>query len=141
MNDNSYNIGELFNYFIKNIGLILAASCFLYLFAAIGSVILFIPTFIGLTMLLLIPIFSDQERIKDVLQQTWKVILKDNIFILLDLLIIISLNLLVWSAISNMIQGFNNNLFVYIILRAFLNALILPLIYIYLTLKYRTITV
>ena len=64
---------------------------------------------------------------------------KEHIFILIDILIIVSLNFLIWSGSLYLLSSFENNGLVFIAVRVLLNALFLPLIYFYLTIKFETI--
>lgn len=127
----------MFKAFINNFGYIFIFTFIFYILSVYGSFLLLIPTFIGLSMILLMPLFIQKKSIRDSLRSAWKVVKEENIFILIDLLIIVSLNVFVWSGALYIVQGFENNLFFYIILRSLINALLFPFIYIYLTIKYQ----
>lgn len=123
--------------FLKQFGYVLVFTLIFYIIAVYGAVLLLIPTFIGLSMILLLPLFVNKATIRDSLSSAWNILKEENIFILIDLLIIISLNLFVWSGALYIVKGFENNMFFFIILRCIINALVFPVIYIYLTIKYQ----
>lgn len=137
LNDQSYQWSAMFKAFINNFGYIFIFTLIFYILSVYGSFLLLIPTFIGLSMILLMPLFIQKESVRDSLRSAWKVVKEENIFILNDLLIIVSLNVFVWSGALYIVQGFENNLFFFIILRSLINALLFPFIYIYLTIKYQ----
>lgn len=101
----------MFKAFINNFGYIFIFTLIFYILSVYGSFLLLIPTFIGLSMILLMPLFIQKESVRDSLRSAWKVVKEENIFILNDLLIIVSLNVFVWSGALYIVQGFENNLF------------------------------
>ncbi|GIN88498.1 hypothetical protein J6TS2_48840 [Heyndrickxia sporothermodurans] len=137
MNDQDFKLREVLKEFVNHFGYIFAFTLLFYLLAIYGAVLLFIPTFIGLSMILLIPLFTNRNTIKESLFGAWKIIKEENFFLLIDLVIIISLNLLAWSGMVYLVGGFENNMLVFIILRSLINALVFPILYIYLAVKYR----
>ncbi|KQL51015.1 hypothetical protein AN964_18475 [Heyndrickxia shackletonii] len=136
-NDQAYRWVDMLKAFLKQFGYVLVFTLIFYIIAVYGAVLLLIPTFIGLSMILLLPLFVNKATIRDSLSSAWNILKEENIFILIDLLIIISLNLFVWSGALYIVKGFENNMFFFIILRCIINALVFPVIYIYLTIKYQ----
>ncbi|MBP3039331.1 hypothetical protein J9303_07505 [Bacillaceae bacterium Marseille-Q3522] len=128
---------ELIKYFFDKFGFVLLTTVFLYVIALAGFFLLFIPTIISIFMLLLFPLYLEQERFGLVFKNTWKLIKQEHLFLIVDLLLIVSLYLLLWSGAFYLMSSFDNNSFVYMILRAIMNALAFPLMYFYLICKYR----
>lgn len=128
---------KLLSVFFQKFGIVALLTIAFYIVGMLGSVLLFIPTFIAINMILLLPLFTDKETVRETIKAVWNVMKREHIFILLDVLIIVSLNVLVWSGSLYFIDQFENNNLVYITLRALINSLLFPLIYFYLTFKYR----
>lgn len=128
---------KLLSVFINKFGLVALATIAFFIVGLFGSILLLIPSFFSILFILLLPLFTDRENVGEVLKGVWGIIKKEHIFILLDVLIIVSLNVLVWSGSLYLIANFENNTIVFITLRAVINALLFPLIYFYLSLKYR----
>jgi hypothetical protein len=137
LNDEQFALRDVFSTFVLQFGFVLIGTLSFYLIAIFGSVLFLIPTFVGIAMILLLPLFTERKSVKDSLKGLWSIVLSENIFILLDVVIIVCLNYLVWSGVTYIVADFENNQLVYVTLRAFVNALLFPLIYIYLTVKYR----
>lgn len=135
--DEEIQLSDLLKSFVNHFGYIALMTLFLYFICLAGSFLLFIPTIIAVAMLLLFPLFTNESDLKESLQKVWNTIKNEHILIYIDLLIIGSLNVLVWSGLTYLMQGFENNQFAYISLRAIINSLLLPFIYFYLTIKYR----
>lgn len=134
----SASIKDLIIAFVNDFGLIVLFTLGLYFLALWGIGLAFIPTIISLVLLVIFPLFVDQKKITSVIKQLGRVMLKENIFILFDLLIIVSINLLVWAGISILLNSFDNNFYVYAFTRSLINVALFPLIYIYLTIKYKS---
>jgi len=137
LNDESLRFKEMLKVFFEKFGYIVFFTLIFYLIGIFGYFLLYIPTLIAMMVILLLPLYSDQDTIKNSLSGVWRMVKKENIFILLDVLIILFLNVLVWFGSLYLLAGFENNNLVYLTIRVLLNALLFPLIYFYLTLKYR----
>ncbi len=137
LQDQSCKFIDMVKVFFRNFGYISFITILFFMIGAFGSFFLFIPTVLSMIVIFLIPLFTDQHSIRDAFKGIWNVMKKEHILILLDILIVLSLNLLVWSGSLYLLAGFENNSLVYITIRALLNALFFPLVYFYLTIKYR----
>lgn len=137
LKDQSVGIKEMLKVFFDKFGYIVFFTLVFYLIGTLGYILLFIPTILAVMVLLLMPLYSDKDSFKNSLRSVWSMIKQENIFILFDVLIILSLNVLVWSGSLYLLEGFENNNLVFIAIRVLLNALVFPLIYFYLTIKYR----
>lgn len=73
----------------------------------------------------------------DMFRQVGRLLKNENIFLLIDLLIIICFHLLAWALMMSAFANFENNFYVYAAARAIINSLIFPILIFYLTLKYR----
>ncbi|RUL54223.1 hypothetical protein [Lysinibacillus antri] len=124
-------------FFVKQFGLLVILTSIIYWIAIVGILFLFIPTFVGLLFLLVFPFFSEGRSVKTVISNTTKTIVRENISLLGDLIVIISINVGLWVAMLQFLAQFENNLLAYLIIRVVLNILVFPLLYIYLTLRYR----
>ncbi len=122
--------------FFKHIGIIVLVSLPLFIIGIYGSILLFIPTFICFSIMLLLPFFVGRKKIKDVFSGVGTVLKNENIFLLVDFLIIVSLQFLVWGFMMLVFASFENNYYVYGIARALVNALIYPLLIFFLTFRY-----
>jgi hypothetical protein len=137
MEDDKMTMKQGFLFFIKQLGPLLVITILLY-FAAIYSMwMFFIPSVLILIFLLVFPYFSDEKQLKKMVSKTIKKVVDENFVILIDLIIVISLSLLVWAIMMYFMQNYENNIYGYMILRGVLNVISLPLIYIYLSLRYR----
>jgi len=123
--------------FCKQFGLLLIFSSILYFIAFIGMYLLFIPTVVALIFLLVFPFFSEGRSVREVFYQTVKAIVRENIALIGDVIVIVCINLVVWLAVLLFLQQYDNNLLAFIIIRSVLNILVFPFFYIYLTLRYR----
>lgn len=124
-------------FFVKQFGLLVILTSMIYWIAIVGILFLFIPTLLGLLFLLVFPFFSEGQSVKTVIANTMKTIVRENISLLGDLIVIISMNIGLWVAMLQFLAQFENNLLAYMIIRVVLNILVFPLLYIYLTLRYR----
>lgn len=137
LNDKQTRFIDLMGIFIGKFGFTALFTFIFFLIAIFGSALFFIPSIFAIITILLLPLFSDEDRIKEAFKGTWGIVRSEHLFILLDLLIILSLNLLVWSGSLYLLASFENNTLVFITIRVLLNALFFPLIYFYLIMKYR----
>jgi hypothetical protein len=137
LQDTTVKWTDLIKTFLRNFGLITFFTALFFIIGMVGSVLFFIPTILSIIIIFLLPLFCDQTSIRKVFHNIWGVIKKEHIFILLDIIIIVSLNLLIWSGSMFLLSSFENNSLVFVAVRVLLNALFLPVIYFYLTIKYR----
>lgn len=135
--DQEVNLKGILSFFVMKFGFVAAVTIAFFAIGMVGSVLLFIPSLIAVLIILLFPLYADRESIKDAMQGVWDVIKREHIFLLIDVLMIVSLNVLVWSGSLYLLGGFENNTLVFIVLRALINSLIFPVVYFYLTFKYR----
>ena len=136
-NDEYINSTEGLGEFIKRFGILFVFTIVLYSIAIAGATFLFIPTFFALLFLLVFPFFSDCTSVKDLYIKTIQTIKRENLALLGDLLITITLNLTCWGITMIVVSQYENNIFSYLIIRILLNVFMFPLLYIYLTLRYR----
>lgn len=139
LHDEEYKIKELFLSFFNHFAFILFFTIIVYTLAVFGFFLLLIPTILGFAFILLTPLFLDEQSIKKGFGQVWSVIVKENVSIFVDIIIIISIQSLLWGVFMYIVKGFDNSLLFYLILRAFLNTFLFPLFYLYLTRKYGAI--
>lgn len=124
-------------FFLKQMGLVLLFTSVLYLIAVWGMILLFIPTIIAFLFILIFPFFTEIKNMKEILRRTALKIADENIGLFADILVVVSLNILIWAAIMVVIQQFDNNVFAFLLIRIVMNMIIFPILYIYLTLRYR----
>lgn len=134
--EESSTLRELIKEFVNGFGMIIIFTLALFTIAVWG-IVLIVPSIICVILLILFPLFIDQKKVSHIFKNIGNVLIKENFFILIDLLIILSINLLAWSGITFLLSSFDNNFYVYVISRSLINAALFPLIYIYLTLKYK----
>ncbi|MEO4054204.1 hypothetical protein [Solibacillus sp. CAU 1738] len=123
--------------FIQQFGFLLLFTASFYFIGFIGMYLLFIPTIFALFVMLIFPFFSDSKSVKEVFVRTIEAIAKENVALFGDLLIILSINFGIWATVMLFFSQYDNNMLAYLIIRVVLNILILPFVYIYLTLRYR----
>ncbi|RHW39909.1 hypothetical protein D1B33_03415 [Lysinibacillus yapensis] len=124
-------------YFIKQFGILFILTSIFYFIAVMGMYLLFIPTFIAIVFLLIFPFFSEGRNVKSVFKQTFQTIVRENIALIGELLIIFSINIGCWGAMMLFMSQYENNIFAFLMIRVLLNVLVFPFIYIYLTLRFR----
>lgn len=135
--DQEVNLKQILSFFMMRFGFVAIITVTFFVIGMFGSILLFIPTFFAGLIILLFPLYTDRETIGEAMKGVWEIILKEHIFLLLDVLIIVSLNVLVWSGSLYLLSGFENSTLVFIVLRALINSLVFPIVYFYLTFKYR----
>ncbi|HWL12793.1 MAG TPA: hypothetical protein VNQ57_07355 [Ureibacillus sp.] len=138
--DDTFKPAEGILFFCKQFGILLIFTSLVYFIAYLGMFLLFIPTVLALIFLLVFPFFSEQRSVKEVMSQSVKAIARENVSLIGDLLVILSINLGIWAIITLFFEQYDNNLLAYLIIRIALNMLVFPFFYIYLTLRYRTTT-
>ena len=137
MEDEKMPLREGVIFFFRQFGPLLVLTIVLYIAAVYSMWMLFIPTALLLIFLMVVPYFSDEQQFKAMIQKTIRKIVEENIVILIDLIIVISINLLVWALMMLVLHNYENNIYGYMVLRGILNTISLPIIYIYLSLRYR----
>ncbi len=129
-------IWELIKEFLKHFGMVLFISVPLFLIGLIGMSLAFIPTAICGAIMLVFPFAVHYLDIKKMLTATGSILKRENIFILLDLAIVVSAQILIYSLIMQAFANFENSYYVYGITRALVNATVFPLLIFYLTQRY-----
>ena len=137
LEDDKASIKEVLTFFVVQFGPLVFITFLLYTIAYYTSWMLLIPTFIIMLVLLILPFYSDLPSLKEMFIKTKEKIIEENIAIIVDLIIITSLLLLIWSFMMYFIQSYDNNIISFMLIRATLNMIIFPFIYIYLTVRYR----
>lgn len=135
--DHDINPIEGIIYFIKQFGILFIFTTTFYFVAVIGIYFLFIPTILALVFLLVFPFFSEGRNVKEVCIKTIHAIVRENISLIGELVIIFSINIGCWVVLTLFLSQYDNNILAFIIIRVLLNALVFPFIYIYLTLRFR----
>ena len=135
--DEKMTLKEGILFFVKQFGPLLMLTILLYLAAIYSMWMFFIPSAVILIFLMVLPYFSDEQNLKSMVKKTFTKIMDENIVILIDLIIVISINLLVWALMMYVLHNYENNIYGYMVLRGILNTFSLPIIYIYLSLRYR----
>ncbi|UOQ83625.1 hypothetical protein [Gracilibacillus salinarum] len=129
-------IWELMKEFIKHFGMVLVISLPLYVIALFGAPLAFIPTAICGAIMLVFPFCVHNVDLKKVLAKTGGILKRENIFILFDLVVVVSSQILIYSVLMQAFVNFDNNFYVYSITRAIVNAAIFPFLIFYLTQRY-----
>ncbi|MFB4169304.1 hypothetical protein [Virgibacillus sp. JSM 102003] len=129
-------VWELIKEFFEHFGIILLISLPLFIIAVFGVALAFIPTIISGALLLIFPFFIHNMNFRKVLRKTGSILKRENIFILLDLLVVVSIQILIYSLLMQAFVTFENNVYVYGIMRAIVNASIFPFLIFYLTQRY-----
>lgn len=132
---------EGLQFFVKQFGPLFLTSVVLYLTALYTMWLFLIPSILILMYLLIIPYYSDINSYKSMMKHAGSKLIDENISVLIDLVIVFSVTLLVWSGMMWFMQNFQNNLFGYMLIRVILNIFTLPLVYFYLSLRYRSETI
>lgn len=122
--------------FFEHFGMMLLISLPLYIIAVFGAVLAFIPTAISGALLLIFPFFIHDLNFKTVLRKSGSILKRENIFIFLDLLVVVSVQILIYSLLMQAFASFESNIYVYGIMRAIINASIFPFLIFYLTQRY-----
>lgn len=128
---------EGITHFIKQFGILFIFTAIIYFIAVVGMYFLFIPTMFALPFLLVFPFFSESRNAKEVCTQTIQTIAKENISLIGELAVIVSLNIGCWVVMILFMSQYDNNIFAFLVIRVLMNVLLFPFIYIYLTLRFR----
>lgn len=137
LNDEKASLKECLKFFSTQFGPLLFTSFLFYTLAIYTSWMFFIPTFILLLFTMIYPFYSDYPTLKEMFIHTRDKIFEENIAIIVDMIIITSTLVFLWAGISYFIQNFDNNIISFMLIRSILNMGIFPVLYIYLTLRYR----
>jgi len=135
--DEEVTILEGLQVFLKQFGFILLSSIAIYAIGLMGMYLLFIPTIIAILFLLIFPFFSELKNVKDVVTQTFRKIKDENISLVGDLFVIVGLNVAIWTSIMMFLEQYDNNVLAFLLIRNVMNIVILPILYIYLSIRYR----
>jgi hypothetical protein len=140
LNDEEYSLKSSIVSFLDNFFLILVVTIVAFIIMVIGAPLIFIPTLVSLAFLLVFPITAVEDiQLGNKIKKTWLVIKIENIGILGDLILVISLNIALWFLLTLFVNNLENNLLVYLTLKIMINTMFFPLIYIFLTVKYHKI--
>lgn len=135
--DEEMTVLEGLKAFLKQFGFILFTSIAIYVIGLMGMYLLFIPTIIAVLFLLIFPFFSDLKNVKEVIKQTFRKIKDENISLVGDLFVIFGLNVAIWTCIMMFLEQYDNNVLAFLLIRNVMNIMILPILYIYLSIRYR----
>jgi hypothetical protein len=137
LNDEEYNLKTSIISFLDNFFLILIVTVISFVIMIFGAPLILIPTLLSLAFLLVFPMIASEELPVGVkIKKTWSVIKRENIGILGDLILVISLNIALWFLFTLFVENMENNLLVYLTLKVLIYTMFSPLIYIFLTVKY-----
>lgn len=129
-------VWELIKEFGKHFGIVLVISLPLFIIAVYGIPLAFIPTAISGAIMLTFPFFIHDLNFKKVMRKTGNILRRENIFIFFDLVVVVSAQILIYSLLMQAFANFDNNVYVYGITRAIVNACIFPFLIFYLTQRY-----
>ncbi|AIE58782.1 hypothetical protein [Bacillus methanolicus] len=140
LEDRESGLKDYFLAFIENFSFLLIFTIIIFGLSLVGAVFLFIPTLFGAAFLFLTPVFLHSNSLKDNFSKVWISLKTENIFILIDIMMLVSLQLFVWFLAALLVDQFDNNVLVYIALRVLVNTLLFPFFYIYITRKYSEVS-
>lgn len=124
-------------FFAKQFGVILLVSTIVYAVGLIGMYAFFIPSFIAVLFLIIFPFYVESLGVWETVKRAFRKMRDENISIIGDVLVIVGLNLSLWLSLMMFLGSYENNVLAFLIMRITLNILILPILYIYLSLRYR----
>lgn len=135
-----YSLKSMLKTFVTSFGFVFFGSLFIFCLSYIGITLFIIPGLILLTVAFFLPFYdSNGETIKFVAKKALNFYKSRFFSIIRDLLILASVNVLIWALFVNGIAQFEMNLITYTILRILINLFIFPLIYFYLAERYEKI--
>lgn len=135
--DESMSVMEGLQFFLKQFGFVLLTSVVIYVIGLIGMYLLFIPSILAVLFLMIFPFFSEKSSVKEVIVQTFRKMKDENISLIGDLFIIVGLNIVIWTSVMMFLEQYDNNIMAFLLIRIVMNIIILPILYIYLSLRYR----
>ncbi|MFD1204967.1 MULTISPECIES: hypothetical protein [Sporosarcina] len=135
--DERAGLKECLTFFATQFGPLLFTSFLFYTLAIYTSWMMMVPTIVLLLFTIIYPFFSDYPSIKEMFVQAKNKIIEENIAIVVDMIIVVSVLLFLWAGMMFFIQNFNNNMLSYMLVRSLINMIIFPILYIYLTIRYR----
>lgn len=124
-------------FFAKQFGVILLISTIVYAIGLIGMYAFFIPSFIAVLFLIIFPFYVESIGVWETVKRAFRKMRDENISIIGDVLVIVGLNLFLWLSLMMFLGSYENNVLAFLIMRITLNIVILPILYIYLSLRYR----
>ncbi|MFI8688553.1 hypothetical protein [Rossellomorea sp. NPDC077527] len=137
LNDEEYSIKDSLQSFLDNFFLILIVTIIAFIIMVVGSPLILIPTLISLSFLIVFPLFAtDDIPLINKIKNAWSVMKNENIGLLGDLILVISINILLWFLLTLFVDKMENSLIVYLTLKVLIFTIFSPLIYIYLAVKY-----
>ncbi len=140
--DEEFSLKEMVNTFLSHFGMSFLGSLVLFVFSFIGFSFFIVPGVIILMFVFLLPLFQQEGRsIKRMIQEMIHFFLHHFFSIGTDVLLLLSVNLLIWTLLSNLAMIYDTNLIALTLLRIIINLFLFPLMYFYLMEKYQdTIT-
>ncbi|GAA0497269.1 hypothetical protein GCM10008986_25300 [Salinibacillus aidingensis] len=130
------SVWKLLYEFIRHFGTILFLTVPLYILGVLGSFLLYIPTILCFSLILLIPFYVSHSKVNDMIRHAGRTMRDEHLLLLMDWLVILSVQVLVWGLIMLTFENFENNVYVYGIARAIINSFVFPLLIFYLTFRY-----
>lgn len=137
LNDEKAGLKKCLTFFATQFGPLLFTSFLFYTLAIYTSWMMLIPTIVILIFMMVYPFFSDLPTFKKMFTEAKNKIFEENIGIVVDLIITISILILVWVGMTYFMQNYDNNILSYLLIRSLLNMIIFPFLYIYLSVRYR----
>ncbi|MEH7443419.1 hypothetical protein V7201_14010 [Bacillus sp. JJ1122] len=135
-----YSLKSMLKTFISSFGFVFFGSMIIFLLSYIGTTLFIIPGLILLTIAFFLPFYNFGEENIKLLAKKAVHFYKNRFFsIHRDVILLASINLLVWALFVNGIAQFDMNLITYTILRILINLFIFPLIYFYLAERYEDV--
>lgn len=137
MNEDEISYKQLFSKFLNPFGFLLISTILLFLIAVSGFFLLFIPTLFALGLLALLPLyFNDHDSISEIVRNAWNGLKSNALDLVIFMVFAISVNLLLWYGLATGVSYFETNLLTYMILRAIINLIVLPYLFILFTISF-----
>jgi hypothetical protein len=136
LSDETVSLKELYAVFFSYFFYLLLFSVIVYAISVFGSFLILMPTIIGFSIIFLLPVFVDETSMKNHFRKAWLTLKSENIAVLGDIVIISSVQILLWTILTYIIKDLENSFFFFLVLRALVNTFLYPLFYIYLARKY-----
>ncbi|MDX1806280.1 MAG: hypothetical protein R3267_04605 [Paenisporosarcina sp.] len=136
--DETIKVTEGLFFFAKRFGVILLVATIVYALGLMGMYLLFIPTVVAILFLIIFPFFVESLSVWETIKQTFRKMRDENLSIIGDILVIAGLNIVLWTSLMMFLESYETSILAFLIIRVTLNVLILPVLYIYLSLRYRS---
>lgn len=135
--DEPIKVTEGLFFFAKQFGVILLVGTVVYALGLMGMYLLFIPTVMAILFLIIFPFFVESLSVRETIKRTFRKMRDENLSIIGDVLVIVGLNIVLWTSLMMFLESYDTSVLAFLIIRVTLNVLILPILYIYLSLRYR----